>query len=98
MRQVNKDRAPVVVTSRCGKPVVIMSLDDYHALEQTAYLLRNPLGAARFERQPFSGIGKPEPLKHRLSGFWLRWIDDRHQLVHATEQGVLLTAQCRDHY
>ena len=47
MRQVNDDRAPVVVTSQRGKPVVIMSLDDFHALEETAYLLRNPKGAKR---------------------------------------------------
>ncbi len=47
MRQVNDDRAPVVVTSQRGKPVVIMSLDDYHALEETAYLLRNVKGAKR---------------------------------------------------
>lgn len=47
MRQVNEDRVPVVVTSQRGKPVVIMSLDDYHALEETAYLLRNSQGAAR---------------------------------------------------
>ncbi len=47
MRQVNEDHAPVVVTSQRGKPVVIMSLDDYHALKETAYLLRNPKGAAR---------------------------------------------------
>jgi antitoxin YefM len=47
MRQVNDDRAPVVVTSQRGKPVVIMSLDDFHALEETAYLLRNTKGAKR---------------------------------------------------
>ncbi len=47
MRQVNDDRSPVIVTSQRGQPVVIMSLDDYHALEETAYLLRNPTGANR---------------------------------------------------
>jgi antitoxin YefM len=47
MRQVNDDRAPVIVTSLRGRPVVIMSLDDYHAMEETAYLLRNPKGAKR---------------------------------------------------
>ena len=47
MRQVNEDCVPVVVTSQRGKPVVIMSLDDFHALEETAYLLRNPKGAKR---------------------------------------------------
>lgn len=47
MRLVNDDHAPVVVTSQRGKPVVIMSLDDYQSLEETAYLLRNPTGAQR---------------------------------------------------
>jgi antitoxin YefM len=47
MRKVNDDRSPVVVTTQRGKPVVIMSLDDYQALEETAYLLRNPKNAKR---------------------------------------------------
>jgi antitoxin YefM len=47
MRQVNDDHEPVIVTSQRGKPVVIISLDDYRSLEETAYLLRNPTGAKR---------------------------------------------------
>lgn len=47
MRLVNDDHTPVVVTSQRGKPVVIMSLDDFQSLEETAYLLRNPSGARR---------------------------------------------------
>ena len=47
MRQVNDDHEPVVVTSQRGKPVVIISLDDYRSLEETAYLLRNPTSAKR---------------------------------------------------
>lgn len=47
MRSVNEDHIPVVVTSQRGKPVVILSLDDFHAFEETAYLLRNPQGAKR---------------------------------------------------
>jgi len=47
MRAVNEDHNPVVVTSQRGKPVVILSLDDFHAFEETAYLLRNPQGAKR---------------------------------------------------
>lgn len=50
------------------------------------------------QRDPFSGIGKPEPLKHHLSGFWSRRIDDRHRLVYAMEGDTVLIAQCRDHY
>lgn len=47
MRRVNDDHAPVIVTTQRGKPVVIMSLDDYNALEETAYLLRTPNNARR---------------------------------------------------
>jgi antitoxin YefM len=47
MRQVNDNHEPVVVTSQRGAPVVIMSLDDYQSLEETAYLLRSPVGARR---------------------------------------------------
>lgn len=47
MKSVNEDHVPVVVTSQRGKPVVILSLDDFHAFEETAYLLRNPQGAKR---------------------------------------------------
>ena len=50
------------------------------------------------ERDPFSGIGKPEPLKHQLAGFWSRRIDSSHRLVYAVEKETLLIAQCRDHY
>ncbi|MBK6905613.1 MAG: Txe/YoeB family addiction module toxin [Rhodocyclaceae bacterium] len=50
------------------------------------------------ERDPFAGIGKPEPLKHQLNGFWSRRIDSCHRLVYALEGDVLLIAQCRDHY
>ena len=47
MRKVNDDRSPVIVTTQRGKPVVIMALDDYEALEETAYLTRSPANAQR---------------------------------------------------
>ncbi|MFZ2969267.1 MAG: Txe/YoeB family addiction module toxin [Sulfuricurvum sp.] len=53
---------------------------------------------AEIQRDPCEGIGKPEPLKHQLSGFWSRRIDERHRLVYAMENETLLIAQCRDHY
>jgi len=49
-------------------------------------------------RNPNSGIGKPEPLRHSLAGYWSRRIDQEHRLVYrVTEQGILL-AQMRYHY
>ncbi|RXZ42698.1 Txe/YoeB family addiction module toxin [Crenobacter cavernae] len=50
------------------------------------------------QRNPFSGIGKPEPLKHQLAGFWSRRIDERHRLVYAVDDDTLTIIQCRDHY
>ncbi len=67
MRQVNDDRVPVVVTSQRGKPVVIMSLDDFHSLEETSYLLRNPKGAKRLMEaveELRSGGGEIKELMH----------------------------------
>ena len=49
-------------------------------------------------REPFTGIGKPEPLKHALAGFWSRRINDEHRMVYKPEKGALLIAQLRYHY
>jgi toxin YoeB len=50
------------------------------------------------QRSPFEGIGKPEPLKHNLSGFWSRRIDEEHRLIYSIMDDTLLIAQCRYHY
>lgn len=47
---------------------------------------------------PFEGLGKPEPLKETLSGFWSRRIDDTHRLVYAVDDGQLTIISCRYHY
>lgn len=50
------------------------------------------------QREPFAGIGKPEPLKHDLAGFWSRRITEEHRLGYAIEEDQLLIAQARYHY
>lgn len=50
------------------------------------------------QREPFVGVGKPEPLKHALSGYWSRRINDEHRIVYKVEQDALLIAQLRHHY
>ena len=50
------------------------------------------------QREPFSGIGKPEPLKHALAGYWSRRITDEHRMVYKVDGDVLLIAQLRYHY
>ena len=49
-------------------------------------------------REPFGGIGKPEPLKGDLSGYWSRRIDDTHRLVYRVADGRIEVYQCKGHY
>ncbi|MCD6296879.1 MAG: Txe/YoeB family addiction module toxin [Deltaproteobacteria bacterium] len=50
------------------------------------------------KRTPFEGIGKPEPLKHALSGYWSRRITDEHRFVYKVYENALHIAQLRYHY
>ena len=49
-------------------------------------------------RNPFVGIGKPEPLRHQWKGYWSRRIDAKHRLVYRATADAILIAQCRFHY
>jgi toxin YoeB len=49
-------------------------------------------------RDPFSGTGKPEPLKHALAGFWSRRINEAHRMVYRSTADALEIAQLRYHY
>jgi toxin YoeB len=50
------------------------------------------------QREPFAGIGKPEPLKHSLSGLWSRRIDETNRLVYEIRDEMLVIISCRYHY
>ena len=50
------------------------------------------------KREPVAGVGKPEPLKRALSGFWSRRITEEHRMVYRLEGKDLLIAQLRYHY
>ena len=50
------------------------------------------------QQEPFAGVGKPEPLKHALSGYWSRRINDEHRMVYRVEGDALMIAQLRFHY
>lgn len=65
---------------------------DSKTLERINTLIRE------IQRQPFTGIGKPEPLKHALAGYWSRRINDEHRLVYKVSDSGLLIAQTRYHY
>ena len=53
---------------------------------------------ADIKRDPFKGIGKPEPLKENLTGFWSRRIDDTNRLVYAVDENYITVISCRYHY
>lgn len=76
------------------------ALDDYvywqridrKALKRINLLIRD------IQRTPFGGVGKPEPLKHALAGYWSRRINDEHRIVYKVDGDTLMIAQLRYHY
>jgi toxin YoeB len=74
--------------------------DDYLWFQQNdkAGLKRINLLIKAIQREPFNGLGKPEPLKHNLSGFWSRRITAEHRLVYTVEEGEVRVVMCRYHY
>ncbi|MDP3297762.1 MAG: Txe/YoeB family addiction module toxin [Thermodesulfovibrionia bacterium] len=49
-------------------------------------------------KNKYKGIGKPEPLKHNLSGYWSRRINNEHRLIYKIEEDKIMIAQLRYHY
>ncbi|NEN22293.1 Txe/YoeB family addiction module toxin [Cryomorpha ignava] len=49
-------------------------------------------------RQPYEGIGKPEPLKHNYRGYWSRRIDEEHRLIYQVNEDEIHIIKCRFHY
>jgi toxin YoeB len=73
---------------------------DYQHWQATdrALLARINLLIKECIRTPFTGIGKPEPLRGNMAGWWSRRIDREHRFVYRVSEDALLIAQCRYHY
>ena len=79
---------------------------DIAALEDLAWWIQQDRNKAlrivnlikETQRDPFRGIGKPEPLKHEFKGCWSRRIDQEHRLVYEVTQDKLRILACRYHY
>ncbi len=65
---------------------------DRQVLARVNELIRDTL------RNPFTGIGKPEPLKGNLKGWWSRRVTQEHRLVYRVEDQTVIILQCRFHY
>lgn len=79
-------------TSRCWEQYQYWQKTDLKMLEKINLLIKDTL------RSNYKGLGKPEPLKGDLKGFWSRRIDHEHRLVYRIEQNQLQIVQCRYHY
>ena len=66
--------------------------NDKKALQKINILIKDII------RNPFSGIGKPEPLKHDLSGYISRRIDDKNRLIYSVSENEITIISCRGHY
>ena len=66
--------------------------EDKKTLKKINRLIKDIMGT------PYTGLGKPEPLKYELSGYWSRRIDDCNRLVYKVENNELRIAQCKTHY
>jgi toxin YoeB len=76
------------------------SWEDYLYLQKTDKKILGRINALLKEisRTPFSGIGKPEPLKHKYKGYWSRRIDGEHRLIYKVTNDEIYIAKCRFHY
>ena len=76
----------------------IADRDYWKKTHNTAIMKRISLLLEDILLHPFTGIGKPEPLKGNLSGFWSRRIDDTNRLVYRIQHDTLEILSCRGHY
>ena len=76
------------------------AFDDYQYFQQNDRRIVDKINnlLKDISRTSFTGIGKPEPLKHNLTGFWSRRINSEHRLVYAIKNNAIYVLQCRYHY
>jgi toxin YoeB len=82
----------LVFSDRAWEDYLYWQKQDRKTLGRINHLIRETW------REPFSGIGKPEPLKHAFCGYWSRRISDEHRIVYKIQDDALLIAQVRYHY
>ena len=85
-------RSKLVWTNAAWEDYVYWQSQDKKTLKRINLLVKEVM------RDPEVGIGKPEPLRENLSGFWSRRIDDTHRLVYAIEKDKIVVIACRYHY
>lgn len=82
----------LVFSSKAWEEYLLWQKTDRALLKRVNALIKDTM------RNPFEGIGKPEQLRHGLSGYWSRRINDEHRLVYKVQDDSLMIAQLRYHY
>lgn len=82
----------IVLKKQAEEDILYFKKINLKKVERIKQLLRD------IQESPFSGIGKPEPLRHDLAGCWSRRIDQEHRLVYRVGQKAIEILQCRYHY
>jgi len=82
----------IIFTQRAFDEYLYWQLQNKNMLKKINRLLK------AIDRNHFEGLGKPEPLKGDLTGYWSRRIDDTHRLVYRIENGHVEVYQCKGHY
>jgi len=82
----------IIFSSQAWEDYLYWQKTDQHTLKRINALIKDIC------RNPHKGKGKPEPLRHALSGYWSRRINEEHRLVYKVEDDSILIAQLRYHY
>ena len=82
----------IIFSKNAWEDYVSWQTEDKKTLKKINALIKD------IQRTPFEGIGKPEPLKFKLAGFWSRRIDLEHRLVYQVDNSDILIYSCRYHY
>jgi len=89
---VSQSQRQIAFTNAAWQDYVWWQTQDRKTLRRINLLVEATL------REPFTGIGKPEPLRENLSGYWSRRIDESNRLVYAVEDDQIVVVGCRYHY
>jgi toxin YoeB len=82
----------LIFSENAWQDYLYFQTQDKKTLKRINFLIKE------IQREPFEGIGKPEALKHALSGYWSRRINQEHRIVYKVNENDLLIAQLRLHY
>lgn len=82
----------ITFTRKASEDYIYWQREDMSVFKRIHALIKD------MQRTPFHGIGKPEPLKFDMAGYWSRRIDEEHRIVYKIQQDRLVIHQCRYHY